>query len=100
MSKGEKFYILPQYRSDNKQILSEIFGKDKWQNYISIDLIRSVIEQRSIKSELEVDEIKDAMVVTKSMHEMAMKQDAMSDEESMPELPEQEGLMARPEIGV
>ena len=72
LSKGEKFYILPQYRSDNKQILSEIFGEDKWQNYISMDLIRSVIAQRSIKSELEVDEIKDAMVVTKSMHEMAM----------------------------
>ena len=35
-----------------------------------------------------------------TMHEMAMKQDTMSDEESMPELPEQEGLMARPEIGV
>ena len=72
LSKGEKFHILPQYRSDNKQILFEIFGKDKWQNYISMDLIRSVIAQRSIKSELEVDEIKDAMVVTKSMHEMAM----------------------------
>ena len=35
-----------------------------------------------------------------TMHEMAMKQDTMSDEEPMPELPEQEGLMARPEIGV
>jgi formiminotetrahydrofolate cyclodeaminase len=35
-----------------------------------------------------------------TMHEMAMKQDAMSDEESMPELPAQEGLMTRPEIGV
>ena len=72
LSKGEKFHILPQYRSDNKQILSEIFGEDKWQNYISMDLIRSVIAQRSIKSELEVGEIIDAMVVTKSMHEMAM----------------------------
>ena len=35
-----------------------------------------------------------------TMHEMAMKQDTMSDEESMPELPAQEGLMTRPEIGV
>ena len=35
-----------------------------------------------------------------TMHEMAMKQDTMSDEEPMPELPEQEGLMTRPEIGV
>ena len=35
-----------------------------------------------------------------TMHEMAMKQDTMSDEEPMPELPEQEALMARPEIGV
>ena len=72
LSKGEIFHILPQYRSDNKQILSEIFSEDKWQNYISMDLIKSVVAQRSIKSELEVGEIKDAMVVTKSMHEMAM----------------------------
>lgn len=35
-----------------------------------------------------------------TMQEMAMKQDMLGDEEPMPELPEQEGLMARPEIGV
>ena len=35
-----------------------------------------------------------------TMHEMAMKQDEMGGEEPMPELPAQEGLMARPEIGV
>jgi hypothetical protein len=35
-----------------------------------------------------------------TMHEMAMKQDELGDEEPMPELPAQEGLMARPEIGV
>jgi len=34
------------------------------------------------------------------MHEMAMKQDELGGEEPMPELPAQEGLMARPEIGV
>ena len=35
-----------------------------------------------------------------TFHEMAMKKDEMSDQEPIPELPEQEGLMARPEIGV
>ena len=35
-----------------------------------------------------------------TMHEMAMKQDELGGEEPMPELPAQEGLMARPEIGV
>tara|TARA_Y100000294_G_scaffold4811_1_gene4874 strand:- start:1322 stop:2713 length:1392 start_codon:yes stop_codon:yes gene_type:complete len=72
LSQGEILHILPQYRYHNKQILSEIFGGEKWENYISADLIKSVISQRSIKSKLEVDEIKNAMVVTKSMHEMAM----------------------------
>jgi Xaa-Pro aminopeptidase len=72
LSQDEILHILPQYRYHNKQILSEIFGGGKWENYISADLIKSVISQRSIKSELEVDEIKNAMVVTKSMHEMAM----------------------------
>lgn len=72
LSQGEILHILPQYRYHNKQILSEIFGGNKWENYISADLIKSVISQRSIKSKLEVDEIKNAMVVTKSMHEMAM----------------------------
>jgi len=35
-----------------------------------------------------------------TMHEMSMKQDEMTGEEPMPELPAQEGLMAKPEIGV
>ena len=35
-----------------------------------------------------------------TMHEMAMKQDEMTGEEPMPELPAQEGLMAKPGIGV
>ena len=35
-----------------------------------------------------------------TMHEMAMKQDEMTGEEPMPELPAQEGLMTRPGIGV
>ena len=35
-----------------------------------------------------------------TFHEMAMRKDEMGDQEPIPELPEQEGLMARPEIGV
>ena len=35
-----------------------------------------------------------------TMHEMAMKQDELGDEEPMPELPAQECLMTRPGIGV
>ena len=35
-----------------------------------------------------------------TMHEMAMKQDELGDEGPMPELPAQEGLMAKPGIGV
>ena len=35
-----------------------------------------------------------------TFHEMAMKKDEMSDQEPIPELPVQEGLMTRPEIGV
>ena len=35
-----------------------------------------------------------------TFHEMAMRKDEMGDQEPIPELPEQEGLMARPETGV
>ena len=35
-----------------------------------------------------------------TFHEMAMKKDEMGDQEPIPELPVQEGLMTRPEIGV
>jgi len=35
-----------------------------------------------------------------TLQEMAMKQDEMGTQESMPELPAQEGLMTRPDIGV
>ena len=35
-----------------------------------------------------------------TFHEMALKKDEMGDQEPLPELPVQEGLMKRPEIGV
>ena len=35
-----------------------------------------------------------------TMHEMSMKQDEVTGEEPIPELPAQEGLMTRPGIGV
>lgn len=64
-----------QYKEDIKNYLSSLldispFDFDK---YISMDLVMAIIEQRNIKSEIEIKEIENAVNTTKEMHLAAMK---------------------------
>ena len=70
-SKTESIHILPQYRTESKNSLENIFGEE-WENFISMNLIDAVVRQRSIKSDIEITEIKRAMTVTEIMHKLAM----------------------------
>ncbi len=70
-SKTESIHILPQYRTVSKNSLENIFGEE-WENFISMNLIDAVVRQRSIKSDIEITEIKRAMTVTEIMHKLAM----------------------------
>ena len=67
--------LIPQYRADNIMKLSKALELDpfKYDEYTSLDLIKAIIEQRNVKSQIEIDEIEKAVNITKEMHITAMK---------------------------
>jgi len=74
-SSGKKVYLLPQYRPENLLKISSLLGiyPDKVNDYVSEKLIRSVIEQRSVKTEEEIKEIDFAVDIANKMHTTAMR---------------------------
>jgi len=64
--KGVVIHVLPPYRADRRFELAEIFGTDPRMvdDSVSLDLIRAVAVQRSIKSNEEIAEIENALAVT------------------------------------
>ena len=71
LSKKESIHILPQYRTESKNLLTILLGKE-WRNFISMDFINAVVLQRSIKTDIEISEIKQAMTVTEILHKLTM----------------------------
>lgn len=67
--------LIPQYRADNMLTISKALGLDpfKYDEYTSLDLIKAIIEQRNVKSQIEIEEIEKAVNITKEMHITAMK---------------------------
>ncbi|MFR3819770.1 MAG: aminopeptidase P N-terminal domain-containing protein, partial [Fusobacterium varium] len=55
--------LIPQYRADNIMKLSKALELDpfKYDEYTSLDLIKAIIEQRNVKSQIEIDEIEKAV---------------------------------------
>ncbi|RKY91954.1 MAG: aminopeptidase P family protein [Ignavibacteriae bacterium] len=72
---GKKIHLLPQYRPENLLKISSLLGiyPDRVNDYVSEKLIRSVIEQRSVKSEEEIKEIDFAVDIANKMHTTAMR---------------------------
>jgi Xaa-Pro aminopeptidase len=75
ISAGRRIHFLPPYRAENKILLNELLGiaVSKLNHYASLELIKSVINQRAIKEEQEVEEIRKACAVGYQMHVTAMK---------------------------
>ncbi len=71
LSNNQQIHIFPQYRTETKDKLCKLMGKN-WKKQISMELINAVVSQRSIKTEIEISEIKQAMTVTKFMHKLTM----------------------------
>ncbi len=62
-----RFHILPQYRGDNKLRVCkalEISPFD-YDEYISYDFVKAVIEQRNTKSQKEIEQIENAVNITR-----------------------------------
>ncbi|MBC8346429.1 MAG: aminopeptidase P family protein [Candidatus Marinimicrobia bacterium] len=69
-SKKESIHYLPQYRADQKSFINRFFNGNGRGS--SKKLIQAVIRQRSIKSEEEIIEIEEGLVITAEMHKLAM----------------------------
>lgn len=72
---GRKIHFLPPYRNTTKLKLEELLGirAAELHNYVSLELIRAVVADREIKSELEIQELNNAFNIGYEMHTLAMK---------------------------
>ena len=74
-SKRRKIHFLPPYRGENKMVLGSLLKENPCQmkTMASTELIRAVISLRSIKEQIEIDEIEKAIEIAYEMHVTAMK---------------------------
>lgn len=70
-----KVHILPPYRAENKLYLSELIGvlPSRLKAYSSLELIKAIVDLRSVKEPQEIAEIRKACAVGYQMHVTAMK---------------------------
>jgi len=75
LSKKREIHFLPPYRADNKQKLSELLKTpiNQIDSQVSLPLVKAVVAQREIKSEVEIEEIDRAVNISADMHLAAMK---------------------------
>ncbi len=75
IQQGRKVHFLPPYRSETKQKICQFLGihSDLIKDYVSKDLIKAAVEQRSIKIKEEIAEMEFAHEVTYDMYLTAMK---------------------------
>lgn len=75
IKKGRKIHYLPPYRAENKILLNNLLGIEisKQKDYASVELIKAIVELRSIKELQEIEEIRKACDVGYQMHVTAMK---------------------------
>ncbi len=75
LKKGRRIHILPPYRGENKIWLKELFGISplRINDYASTELIKAIVDLRSVKEQEEIEEIKKACATGYEMHVTAMK---------------------------
>ncbi len=75
ISSGRKVHYLPPYRANNILLLSDllVINHKFIKNYVSVELIKAVVKQRSIKDKNEIVELEKAVSVGYNMHTTAMK---------------------------
>lgn len=75
VARNRKIHFLPQYRAENVIKLEKMLSIPNAEiaNNVSLELIKAVSAQRSIKSDEEIAEIEIAIDITCEMHTAAMK---------------------------
>ena len=74
-SEGRRVHFLPPYRGETKMTLGSILKENPCQmkTLASPELIKAVVSLRSIKEEVEIEEIESAVGIAYEMHVTAMK---------------------------
>jgi len=72
---GVEVHFLPPYRAQRRFALARLLGLDPREvaAQTSVELVRAVAAQRSVKEDVEVAEIEDAMAVTALMYRATMR---------------------------
>jgi len=72
---GVDIYFLPPYRAQRRFTMARLLGLDPREvaAQTSVELVRAVAAQRSIKEEVEIAEIEDAVAVTSLMYRATMR---------------------------
>ncbi len=75
ISQGRRIHFLPPYRFRNMLLLEELLGirPALVKNYASLELIKAVIDLRSVKEPCEIEEITKACNIGYEMHTAAMR---------------------------
>lgn len=75
LSKKRKVHFLPPYRAETKMTLGALLRENPCQmkTLASVELIKAVVSMRSIKEQVEIDEIEKAVAIACEMHTTAMK---------------------------
>ena len=75
ISQGRRIHFLPPYRFRNMLLLEELFGirPALVKNYASLELIKAVVDLRSVKEPCEIEEITKACNIGYEMHTAAMR---------------------------
>ncbi len=70
-----KVHYLPQYRAENKLNLEKLLGikVDDQPKNVSVELIKAVVDLRSVKEQVEIAELEKVMETAYEMHTTAMK---------------------------
>ena len=75
ISQGRRIHFLPPYRFRNMLLLEELLGirPALVKNYASLELIKTVVDLRSVKEPCEIEEITKACNIGYEMHTAAMR---------------------------
>lgn len=72
-SSGRKVHYLPPYQPSNKILLSDLLGIKISDLQPSVEMIKAIVKQRSIKESQEIAQIEKAVNVSNEMHLLAMR---------------------------
>ncbi|MBT2619400.1 aminopeptidase P family protein [Chryseobacterium sp. ISL-6] len=70
---NRKVHYLPPYQSSNKILLGELLGIKIAELQPSVEMIKAIVKQRSVKEAQEIEQIEQAINVSNEMHLLAMR---------------------------